>query len=139
MSVLAKASHDEIIEAWSGLKDKPAFTTLRPAETGLVMVQARTGGTGQRFNLGEVTVTRSIIKLSDGTTGYAWVVGTNAEHAEIAAIFDALLCTSSNRQQIMNEIVQPLRAKQDKRKQETQSRTAGTRVDFFTMVRGEDE
>ncbi|MBV5333620.1 phosphonate C-P lyase system protein PhnG, partial [bacterium] len=42
---------------------------LRPTETGLMMVQGRAGGTGQRFNLGEVSVTRCVLKPDANVTG----------------------------------------------------------------------
>jgi len=35
---------------------------LRRPETGLMMIQARVGGSGERFNLGEVTVTRCALR-----------------------------------------------------------------------------
>jgi alpha-D-ribose 1-methylphosphonate 5-triphosphate synthase subunit PhnG len=40
---------------------------LRAPETGLMMVQGRAGGTGERFNLGEVTVTRCALRLPGAT------------------------------------------------------------------------
>ena len=52
---------------------------LRRPETGLMMVQGRAGGTGERFNLGEITVTRCTLRLGDaaGNTpvGVAYVLG----------------------------------------------------------------
>ncbi|MBU2410371.1 MAG: phosphonate C-P lyase system protein PhnG, partial [Gammaproteobacteria bacterium] len=48
----ALAQHTRIEPQW-----------LRPPETGLMMVQGRAGGTGERFNLGEVTVTRCALRV----------------------------------------------------------------------------
>jgi alpha-D-ribose 1-methylphosphonate 5-triphosphate synthase subunit PhnG len=68
---------------------------LRRPETGLMMVQGRAGGTGERFNLGEITVTRCTLRLGDaaGNTpvGVAYVLGRSHRHAQLAATADALL------------------------------------------------
>ncbi|MGH8773427.1 MAG: phosphonate C-P lyase system protein PhnG, partial [Burkholderiales bacterium] len=66
MGVLAKARLDELEAALASLPEKPAYTWLRPPETGLVMVRARAGGTGAKFNLGEMPVTRCALKTEDG-------------------------------------------------------------------------
>ena len=139
MSVLAKAKGAEIARAWEGFEDKPGYAIRRAAETGLIMVQARAGGTGQRFNLGEMTVTRSAVRLENGTDGCSYVAGSDAGHAEIAAVFDALLCTPEHHGRVMDEVIAPLRARQEDRRQDVLARTAATRVDFFTLVRGEEE
>lgn len=139
MSVLAKATGAEIAGAWEGFEAKPDYAIRRAPETGLVMVQARAGGTGQRFNLGEMTVTRSAVELEDGTAGCSYVAGSDTGHAEIAAVFDALLCTPGHRRRVMDEVIAPLRVRQERRRREVLARTAATRVDFFTLVRGDEE
>ena len=139
MSVLAKANGAEVARAWESLKDKPDYAIRRAPETGLVMVQARAGGTGQRFNLGEMTVTRSAVELEDGTAGCSYVAGSDPGHAEIAAVFDALLCAPGHRRRVMDEVIVPLRVRQESRRREVLARTAATRVDFFTLVRGDEE
>ena len=58
MSVLALAGAVELDACWRDLPPPPAYRVLRGPEVGLVMVRARAGGTGTRFNLGETTVTR---------------------------------------------------------------------------------
>ena len=62
MSVLAKATPTEILTAWDEMTGKPDYRFIRPPETGLVMVQARAGGSGQRFNYGEMTM--NIVRTS---------------------------------------------------------------------------
>ena len=91
MSVLAQTTDEALERAWQGVVDPPPYRLLRGPETGLVMVRARAGGTGARFNLGEMTVTRCSVGLPDGTVGHAWVGGRSPRHAELAAVFDALL------------------------------------------------
>src|SRR5690606_793551 len=91
MSVLAKARNEELDRAWAELADKPRWRSLRKPEAGMVMVRARAGGTGGRFNLGEMTVTRCAVQLDGGATGHAYVAGRDGRKAELAALFDALL------------------------------------------------
>ena len=58
---------------------------LRRPETGLMMVEARAGGNGERFNLGEMTVTRCALRLSNAPVhrhvGIAYIVGRSHRHA----------------------------------------------------------
>lgn len=139
MSVLAKARPEEVVDAWEALPEKPAFRRLRGPETGLVMVQARAGGTGAKFNFGEMTVTRCVVQLKDGVTGHAYVAGSDPDHAEAAAIFDALLQCGSRNGSLIEDVVGPLRASQAARRRRAETRAAATRVDFFTLVRGDAE
>lgn len=137
MGVLAKAAPDEIAAAWSRLGPIPAYDLLRRAETGLVMVRGRTGGDGAPFNLGEMTVTRCSVRLADGLVGHAWIAGRRPDHAERAAVIDALLQDPAHCPDIEPEVVR-LETLQAARRDEAARKAAATRVDFFTMVRGED-
>ena len=144
MAVLAKAGADEIQSLWEAVEPKPEYTFLRRPEPGLMMVQARAGGTGSRFNAGEMTVTRCAVHcpVGDGprgVTGFAWIAGRNRRHAELAAVFDALLQMPERRTAIDGAVIAPLRAAQAARRADSARKAAATRVDFFTMVRGEDE
>lgn len=155
MSVLAKASSTEILSAWNDLEAKPQYRFLRAPETGLVMVQARAGGTGQRFNFGEMTMTKCIVELDDGTHGHAYIAGSDPAHAEIAAVLDGVLQIAAADTPVdapadapadapvdapvMTRIIGPLAQTQGDRKRQQETKAAATRVDFFTLVRGEDE
>lgn len=139
MSILAKATPPEILTAWDEMTDKPDYRFIRPPETGLVMVQARAGGSGQRFNFGEMTMTKCIVELEDGTAGHAYVAGSDSAHAEIAAVFDAVLQTATGHGEVMESVISPLRLRQIDSRRNVETKTAATRVDFFTLVRGEDE
>jgi len=138
MSILAKAEPTALRHLWSALDVEDGFTTLRPAETGMVMVRGRAGGDGMAFALGEMTVTRCTVRL-DGSDvlGFAYVAGRDRRHAEIAARADALLQTA-RRDAIEAGLVAPLRRAQAEAKAAAQRKAAATRVDFFTMVRGEN-
>ncbi len=52
----------EMLEAALAALAGPHPQWLRRPETGLVMVQGRIGGSGAHFNLGEVTVTRCVLR-----------------------------------------------------------------------------
>lgn len=137
MSALAQAEPPAVEAAWAALSEKPSYRLLRAPETGLVMVQGRAGGTGAPFNLGEMTVTRCSVELPDGTVGHAYVAGRDARHAETAAVLDALLQDPGARTTLEQTVVEPLLAAREARSRAARARAAATRVEFFTMVRGE--
>ena len=91
ISLLARAEPAELDNALKSLEETPGYDLLRPPECGLVMVRGRAGGTGAPFNLGEMTVTRCAVALDTGETGFGYVAGRAQRHAELAALFDALL------------------------------------------------
>jgi alpha-D-ribose 1-methylphosphonate 5-triphosphate synthase subunit PhnG len=138
MSTLALASTSELEDAWRRLPARPAHRVLRPPEVGLAMVRARAGGTGMRFNLGEITVTRCSVELPDGIVGHAYVGGRRRRHAELAAVLDALLQQPARRARLENDVIAPLARAQAERRRAVIARSAPTRVEFFTMVRGDD-
>jgi alpha-D-ribose 1-methylphosphonate 5-triphosphate synthase subunit PhnG len=138
MAVLARAGADDLEAAWAGLGDRPDYRIVRGPEVGLVMVRGRAGGTGVRFNLGEMTVTRCTVELDDGTVGHAYVRGRHRRHAELAAALDAMLQAPARRAAVEARVVAPLAAEQAARRQTAEARAAATRVEFLTLVRGED-
>lgn len=138
MSALASAPRETLDRAWSELEEPPAYDTLRPAETGLVMARGRAGGTGQRFNLGEITVTRAAVRLEDGTIGHAYVAGRDKRKAELAALFDALLLAGIEYERVTHELIEPLIETRNQARGTNARKAAATQVNFFTMVRGED-
>jgi alpha-D-ribose 1-methylphosphonate 5-triphosphate synthase subunit PhnG len=137
MGLLARATLDELNAAWEALADKPEVHPVRGPETGLVMVRGRIGGGGDPFNLGEATVSRATIRLSTGEIGHGQMLGTDRQRARLAAIFDALSQCVGNKtdvESLLHRVAERL-AQEERRKAEE---TAATRVDFFTMVRGDD-
>jgi alpha-D-ribose 1-methylphosphonate 5-triphosphate synthase subunit PhnG len=138
MSVLAQARPEELEAAWAALAGRPAYHLVRRPEVGLVMVRGRAGGSGTRFNLGEMTVTRCTVELLSGVVGHAYVGGRSLRHAEIAALFDGLLQDPGRRSSLEARLIAPLEAAQRDRRIAAQARSAPTRVEFFTLVRGED-
>jgi alpha-D-ribose 1-methylphosphonate 5-triphosphate synthase subunit PhnG len=137
MGILARATRAELEVAWTALEPKPTMTPVRGPETGLVMVRGRIGGGGAPFNLGEVTATRASVRLGDGTVGHGQALGTDGEKARLAAAFDALLqvpAYARRVERLLQDVTTRIDADDDRKARET----AATRVDFFTMVRGDD-
>lgn len=134
ISVLAKAPAGEVLAAWARLADPPVYRTLRAPEIGMVMVRGRMGGTGDAFNLGEMTVTRAAVRLDSGPTGVSYVAGRDRRHAEIAAALDAMMQSEALRPDA-EALIAPLAAAQADRRETNARKAAATKVDFFTMVR----
>ncbi len=137
MRLLARATLAELAAAWEAILDKPEVAPVRGPETGLVMVRGRIGGGGDPFNLGEATVSRATVRLSTGEVGHGQLLGTDKKRARYAAIFDALFQNNAHRPAVeaLHRLIAARLATEDRQKAEE---TAATRVDFFTMVRGED-
>ncbi len=111
---------------------------LRGPETGLVTVRGRIGGGGAAFNTGEATVTRATIRLPGGTIGHSVMLGRDREKARLAAIVDALASDPAHEAHIEAQILSPLVAAAQDADSRRREETSATKVDFFTMVRGED-
>jgi alpha-D-ribose 1-methylphosphonate 5-triphosphate synthase subunit PhnG len=139
MTVLAQAKVDDIARGLDQVAGDIEFAEPRPAEIGLVMLRGRIGGGGAPFNVGEATVTRAAVQLTSGETGFGYVLGRDREKARLAALCDALWQTDAYRQHIEQHILAPMRAAQKEKRALARAQTAATRVDFFTLVRGEDE
>lgn len=137
MAVLARAVPAEIDAVLADLAPLPGARDLRPPEIGLVMLRGRTGGDGAPFNLGEATVARAAVRLDGGATGFAYRLGRNAGAARKAAILDALWQDAAHRGAV-DAALAPVRARLDAETARVRAETAATKVDFFTLVRGED-
>jgi len=141
MAVLARADHAELERAWRTIDPPPRHTWLRNPETGLIMLRGRAGGTGAQFNLGEASVTRCTVRVTPAegveVVGYACVLGRDHRLASLAALFDALLQAPSHGPGLQQTLIRKLTATQAARRRETSLKAAATRVDFYTMVRGE--
>lgn len=138
MSVLAHAPAAELMQLWSGLGIDPACEMLRGPETGLIALRGRMGGGGAPFNFGEAAVTRATIRLETGAIGHAVMLGRNQTKAKLAAVIDALASEAAYETIIETGILVPLRHSAAKRDQSRAEQTEATRVNFFTMVRGDD-
>jgi alpha-D-ribose 1-methylphosphonate 5-triphosphate synthase subunit PhnG len=137
MSVLARATRGELEAAWADLGEHPEYEMLRRPEMGLIMVRGRAGGTGNPFNFGEMTVTRCAVRLADGTTGHCYAAGRDGRKAELAALFDALL-QSGGGARLQASVISPLARRQAADRELVSRKAAATKVEFFTMIRGDN-
>jgi len=137
MGLLAKAPPAQLAALFERFGDRPGFTWLRAPEVGGVMLRGRMGGTGAPFNLGEMSVTRCALRLASGEVGHAYVQGRDKAHAERAALVDALM-QGPRADALRDAVLAPLAAAEAARHSERAAKAAATKVDFFTMVRGED-
>lgn len=140
LALLARASVDAL-EAGLGAHATTPTHWLRAPETGLMMVQGRAGGTGERFNLGEITVTRCALRLasphgpSASTVGVAYVLGRVHKQARLAAVADALLQDPAHRPQLDASLLQPIRQTLTRQRAQRAADVAATKVEFFTVAR----
>ena len=138
MAVLARADSGTLEAAWCDLPERPAYRHLRQPEVGLAMVRGRMGGTGQKFNLGEMTVTRAAVRTEPGLVGFGYVAGRDRRHAELAALFDALLQDDAHRPMLMAALIEPLERARAQARAERAEAVAASKVEFFTMVRSRE-
>jgi alpha-D-ribose 1-methylphosphonate 5-triphosphate synthase subunit PhnG len=136
MAVLAHSESAEIAACLEGVA-LPAYERLREAESGLVMVRGRVGGDGAPFSLGEATVSRAAVRLASGEVGFGYALGRNKDKALMIALCDALVQAREFADVVETRVIAPLRAARLADQREKAARTAATKVDFYTMVRGE--
>lgn len=138
VDLLARATRPELEAALAGLGDIPDHAVLRGPETGLVMIRGRIGGGGAPFNLGEATMSRASIRLTDGRVGHGYRLGTDRKAATLAALIDALAQDGSALAALEAGLFSDITERLEDEARQTREETAATKVDFFTMVRGED-
>lgn len=140
LSVLSRATEQELQTGFERLGGVPDAKIVKPAVVGSVMIEARAGGTGQRFNAIEATVTRCVVQL-ESSLGVSYALGRDRSQAHLSAIADALLqkvhgiepAFETTKAALVAPIVQRLESQQ----RENARKAASTKVEFFTMVRGE--
>lgn len=140
MALLARAPVPLLEQALSTLHSVCRIEWLRRPETGLYMVQGRAGGTGERFNLGEVTVTRCTLRACGeaefaAPVGVAYVLGRSHRQAELAALADALLQEPAHHAGLESALLNPIRQHLAMKQARHQARVQSTKVDFFTVAR----
>lgn len=138
MAVTAGASVDDLARLIAEAGLSADAEVVRGPEAGLVTVRGRIGGGGAPFNVGEATVTRATVRLASGEVGHAYALGRDGEKVRLAAVLDALVQRPADAAAVEEGVIAPLRAAQDREAARRRAETAATKVDFFTMVRGED-
>ena len=136
MAVLAHSATADIAGRL-GTIALPDHEDLREPENGLVMVRGRVGGDGAPFNLGEATVSRAAVRLSTGEIGFGYTLGRDREKARLIALCDAMVQSEQFADAVEANVIAPLRAALIAKRNRKVTETAATRVDFYTLVRGE--
>src|ERR1700736_4133705 len=136
MAVLAYADAAEISGRLEAI-GLPAHENLREPKNGLVMVRGRVGGDGAPFNLGEATVSRAAVRLAGGEVGFGYTLGRDRQKAQMIALCDAMVQSNEFADAVEEYVLAPLRAVMLSIQNRMAKETAATRVDFYTLVRGE--
>ena len=139
LSVLAKTEEAVLSRLFAELtQTHPVgdYTVLRAPEVGTSMVRGRAGGSGAPFNLGEMSVTRMSIRLPSGAVGHGYVQGRSKEAARMVALLDAM-AEDGMADTVDRLIVTPLEQMAHTARAARAAKAAATKVEFFTMVRGE--
>ncbi len=137
MAAFTLAGLEPLAEGLGRIVAAPRYDFLRRPESGLVMVRGRIGGDGRAFNLGEMLVTRCTVQYG-GRLGHGWVPGKNPRQAELAALGDALAQTPEHKEATLR-LVEELEARHEKTRARQRADIKKTQVQFFTLVRGEDD
>ncbi|WP_397606023.1 phosphonate C-P lyase system protein PhnG [Sphingorhabdus sp.] len=138
-ALIAKSPHETVRELFERMERLPTLSHVRPTDTGLIMVRGKVGGDGARFNLGELPVTRAALRIGGGQVGIGYVAGRNDDHAELAALADAMVQSPEWSDTLEQGVLKPLARELDTSKQEKGRKAAATKVEFFTMVRTRKE
>jgi alpha-D-ribose 1-methylphosphonate 5-triphosphate synthase subunit PhnG len=136
MAVLTRCDAADIGDQLAAIA-LPAYRELRAPEQALVMLRGRIGGDGAPFNLGEATLARAAVRLESGEVGFGYTLGRDGNKARLIALCDALLQTSEFAGQLEATVLAPLRAAVSDKQSRRAAEAAATRVDFYTLVRGE--
>ena len=137
MALAGQASVDDLRAALARAGATAEAEDLRAPETGLVMVRGRIGGDGRPFNAGEATVTRAAVRLPGGETGFAYHLGRDRIRARLAAILDAHWQRPDARP-ALDAALAEIAGRRAEAAQRAARKAAATRVNFFTLARGED-
>ena len=100
------------------------------------MVGGWAGGKGRHYNLDEMVVARCGVSRDGEAVGVGYVKGRDLRQAELVAVFDAMM-QGPDGEWTANSVIEPLKRAQDQQQTKIRSKAARTRVEFFTMVRGD--
>ena len=137
LALAGQASVDDLRAALARAGAATEAEDLRAPETGRVMVRGRIGGDGRPFNAGEATVTRAAVRLPGGETGFAYHLGRDRARARLAAILDAHWQRPDARPALEAALAE-IAGRRAEAAQRAARTAAATRVNFFTLARGED-
>lgn len=134
LGLLAASEPAELVEAVGSRIDSQTFTVLRAAHTGLVMARGRIGGTGARFNLVEVTVSRCVVRSALRTAGVGYAIGHDLAKVELIAKLDALLQVPQWHAVLEQPVLAVLRDARSRRHAADRAAAESSRVRFHELV-----
>ena len=137
LGVLARATRVELEAKLALVRELPAWQQVRAPEVGMLMLRGRVGGTGSPFNLGEASVVRCAVRLADGALGVAYALGRDKRRSELVALFDALLQDPARHDDLQRLLIAPLQTLQAQACERRRREVAPSKVEFFTLVRGD--
>lgn len=139
LRLIALAQPSQLFELWDSLALNPVAEVIRQPEIGLAQVKAATGGNGDAYKVADVTITRSSVRLDTGQVGVCYIKGRSKKHALVGATLDALMQSREFNTQVEQLVISPLEKAFAQAVSQIRSENKKTQVDFFTLIRGEDE
>ena len=137
LALLAQAPRHTLAAHATPVLADHTFHWLRRPETGLSMVRARVGNGGDRFNVGEATVTRCVVThqppSGPATAGVGYVLGRDEERAAWVARLDALLQVPALHPVLAQAVLAPLAAALAQQRAADAARADTSRVQFYTL------
>jgi alpha-D-ribose 1-methylphosphonate 5-triphosphate synthase subunit PhnG len=135
LRLFALASNQDLENMVRSTHIEERCKTLFGPQTGIVTVRARISGKGQKFNVGDACVTKAEVLFDNKVNGYATVMGGQARRALLVAMLDAAMAADIG--EPLASLVLQLAQQIEQRGMQRQQSAANTKVNFFTMVRGE--
>src|ERR1700732_545822 len=80
---------------------------------------------------------RAAVRLASGEVGFGYTLGRDADKARMIALCDALVQSAEFAGSVEKSVIAPIRIAMLARRNRRAAEAAATRVDFYTMVRGE--
>lgn len=134
LGVLARSPFEELTRRSAPILEGVSYTWLRQPETGLLRLQGRLDGAGDRFNLADMTVTRCAVKSEDGEVGIGYVTGRASAHCTLVARLDAQLQQELLRPTLLEQLIAPLQEQLQHKIARENRQTQTSRVRFFTLT-----
>ena len=139
MSALAQAPIDVLEFVWREMEGTVSYRFLEEPAVSTVTVRVRGVGAGWGLSLGEMRVSRCSVQLPQGTIGHGYVAGRDLRHAELAAVFDALLQDPLRRPVLETRLIAPMLRAAGSSVAGSDTSAAATRAQLFTVTCGEPE